>query len=463
MNDPAFRNCVKGGLDAAAALAALTATGGRLRLPDQGEVIKLSSRVVATANGLELEGSTHHGTGGTVFQLDATNAGIDFQAANSSGIRGAIFKGSVTVLPTSGAALAFIKSGGNCYGCFAENLQFEKVFDGIDVNAATNTRLMGKIEIRDIHGTFGVRMFGSSLANRADYLQIRNLICDTPYPHAATAARWKGARANSTSYSQGDIVTQGGCIYQCTVAGTTAGSGGPAGSHGTTGSRLIVDGTVTWQFICTDSLAWILQDSFAYSLDVAGGTAINGAYAFRMRDSVASGSSYPTWGYFTNFDMDHNAITGALCEAGEDFNAEQVWVSSCLSGNGVQWTSGYKGEGGFRNGQIRGNAQHGALINGGRGIKITGNDIVDNSQAASATYSGVAVAAGVSGFTIHGNHFLPQTPNTTQLQKYPVIVNSGASDGYIIAHNVSKGHSTSNTVQDGGTGVNKSVANNVAW
>lgn len=52
----------------------------------------------------------------------------------------------------------------------------------------------------------------------------------------------------STAYIQGQVVTNtgggAGNLYICTVAGTSAGSGGPTGQ----GSALIVDGTVTWQY-----------------------------------------------------------------------------------------------------------------------------------------------------------------------------------------------------------------------
>lgn len=56
----------------------------------------------------------------------------------------------------------------------------------------------------------------------------------------AAATAWAG----STSYSVGDLVTNDSNIYVCTVAGTSAGSGGPTG----TGDG-IVDNTVTWNFV----------------------------------------------------------------------------------------------------------------------------------------------------------------------------------------------------------------------
>ena len=48
--------------------------------------------------------------------------------------------------------------------------------------------------------------------------------------------------APSTSYAVGDMVSSGGSVYLCSVAGTSAESGGP------TGTDDVVDGEVTWSF-----------------------------------------------------------------------------------------------------------------------------------------------------------------------------------------------------------------------
>jgi hypothetical protein len=55
-----------------------------------------------------------------------------------------------------------------------------------------------------------------------------------------TTVSWAG----STAYLSGDRVVNGGNVYTCTVAGTSAASGGPAGV-----GAGIVDNTVTWDFI----------------------------------------------------------------------------------------------------------------------------------------------------------------------------------------------------------------------
>lgn len=61
-----------------------------------------------------------------------------------------------------------------------------------------------------------------------------------------------GAWTGSHAYVYGDLVTNSSNIYRCTVAGTSAASGGPTG----TGSTPITDGTVTWVYVCTVALPY---------------------------------------------------------------------------------------------------------------------------------------------------------------------------------------------------------------
>ncbi len=64
------------------------------------------------------------------------------------------------------------------------------------------------------------------------------------------ATAWTG----STAYSVDDYVTNGGIIYRCTTAGTSAASGGPTG-YGAT----ITDGTAVWTFSGIDSVPFPLE------------------------------------------------------------------------------------------------------------------------------------------------------------------------------------------------------------
>lgn len=58
--------------------------------------------------------------------------------------------------------------------------------------------------------------------------------------------------AISTAYAVGDVVqNDGGKVYRCTTAGTSAGSGGPTGT-----GAAITDNTVVWEFVSTSVYQW---------------------------------------------------------------------------------------------------------------------------------------------------------------------------------------------------------------
>ncbi len=65
------------------------------------------------------------------------------------------------------------------------------------------------------------------------------------------AAAWAG----STAYVVDDYVTNNGIVYRCSVAGTSAASGGPTG----TGSAPIVDGTASWLFVGISGAPFALE------------------------------------------------------------------------------------------------------------------------------------------------------------------------------------------------------------
>lgn len=465
MDDPAFRNCVKSGINVDAALTALSnSAGGRLRLPENGEIMLLGSQVMLSKNGLWLDGCGSNDDTGSVFQLNAAGAGLVFSGSSSTGVTNARFNGSRSVLPTSGAALKF----SSCYDYFTEKLWIDRCFNGIDVIGSIGY-MHKRTEIRQLYGSFGIRFY-SGTSGTANYgASLFNPICDAPYPLPSylTAANYVGAIARSTAYTLGKYGTHGGAVYQCVTAGTTASSGGPNGSAGVYGttdaSRQITDGTVTWQYVFSSSLSHILMDSYSYSLNVTDGALINGAYGFRMADTANDGSSAPVWPYFTNLDTDHALFSGMSLEAGRGLNASQCWVGSTLAGNGLQFVSAFQGEASFCQGDITGGAQAGVLINAGKDYSILGNRFSSNGQYASATYNNVTVAAGVKGFDISHNKILPSVGGSSQPCAYPIVVASGASDGYKIKDNISSGHATSNAIQDGGTGTNKDVNGNIAY
>lgn len=110
----------------------------------------------------------------------------------------------------------------------------------------------------------------------------------------------------STFYALGARVTHAAQCYQCTVAGTSAGSGGPTGE-----STAITDGTVTW--------AWLGAGTAA--VDAKLTAVASGAVVAGVRDLTVIGN--PTVGllHITNLAA---SVAGDLVEADPPYRIRQV-------------------------------------------------------------------------------------------------------------------------------------------
>lgn len=117
----------------------------------------------------------------------------------------------------------------------------------------------------------------------------------------AAATAWAG----TTAYSVGDRVTNDSKIYQCTVAGTSAGSGGPTG----TGTD-IVDGTVTWRYL-GDGTGYVDASMTAEST----GPTVANAFTLTVIETPVSG-----WDGVTN-PLD--AVIGSDIETDDELRARR--------------------------------------------------------------------------------------------------------------------------------------------
>jgi hypothetical protein len=395
--------------------------------------------------------------GGTIFSFNnATGDCIAFNGTRFSGIRGVFFLQSVR--RTANNAILFT---GNGYMSFCEDVMFQYHYNAIYVNGTTETRIL-RTQIRYSHGITGVTFTGT-LGAPSYRMIIDDMGTDNPYPNAIVAApkSW----APTTAFSLGDIVASSGNIYQCSFAGTS-GVSTPAGIPGVTAAdaftATITDGTALWKFVCTTSLAWVLHGSYAYSLVLDKCALIDGAYGIRSVDPSATGTSYPQWIESYDVECDHNFYAGVDLNAGSGFYSNGGWYGSSLFGNGILVEATYKGEIIVTNTRIYGNYQHGILVNAGPVVTtISNNQIGSNSTISSGTCHGVAIGVGVTRFSVTDNIIGTMSTGAGNNQGYGVLVNTGASDQYIITNNLCFGNVTG-AVSDGGTGIVKTVSGNIA-
>lgn len=427
--------------DAVQAAIASLPTGGTVAFPPG--LYRLTEALSITTSGLTLQGVGQYG--GTTLAF-ATTTGDDITiAAISSGVQNLNFVPSAK--KTSGYA---VKLTGNAFRCFVKDCYFEYGFNGILAQGATESKISNN-HMRHMLGSRGITFTGTALSPSFRMI-IEDFGSDNPYTYAITAVRenWQAG----ASYAQGDLVFANGNIYQCTVGGTSAGSGGPSGTPGSTPSAAfstqIADNTVRWFYVCSGSLAWIYQDNYAYSLVVTKAACINGAYSFWMDNADGSGAAMPLFADFLDIESDHPYFACVNLMKGQSVKMDLCWLGSCLAGNGVVISASFGGEVSIVNTRVVGCWQNGILVNAGPvDTQIIGCVIGANSQDEPATYHGITLASGASRVVITNNRIGKilggsSPPGITNPQGYGIFA-SGSNDHLLLAFNQCFGNTTGAT------------------
>jgi hypothetical protein len=300
-----------------------------------------------------------------------------------------------------------------------------------------------------------VHFIGSALQS-SEGAEVRNCYFTGPHPYPfPSSVIGNGAWAPSTAYTQGQFRTNGGYLWQCSVSGTSAGSGGPsampAGDPGTMFATDVVDGTAKWRFIAPDTQAHVIQDSNAHSLRLFNTAFVNGVYPFVMRDSLAI--SAPHFLFAHNFETDHCWEAFVLNEGGE-VRITNASMGATLFGSVVRVDAGMVLDVHFAQCKLFGGAKHGFDI--GATVKISDCQIGNNGQLVSGTYDGINIGSDVSGFQVTNCKSL----NGGSGQRRGCTVNNGTSDTYVIANNDFSGNVTGG-LYDGGSGAAKQVHHNI--
>lgn len=472
-----FRAAVKAGNDASNGLEEVINQPGRIRMPDQGEAIKINRRLSMYEHGTRLEGTRL----GTRIYFTAANCGIDVKGLYHVEINGVSFfagwkAGAAIggVIPTGGAAIGtgLTPQNTGCHDLQLRNITFDGVFNSID-GYVVNKLICEDMYIRDVYGTHGIRVYGSSANLRSDLFHINRVGVDNPTPYSYQAAQFRGAWAPGTAYFAGDVVSSNSRFYQC-ESGAVSGPTSPFTSNpdGTIeDGPLIVDWNAFsggagqfWRRLFRTSLAGLLQDSYAYTLETDSFVALNVPYGFRMLDSVAAanGASEPIWAYLHNSDFEHNAYNGVLLSHGSGFRSNLGYIGVTKGGAGLHVAAAYRGEGTWQNGEIRLNAQQGAAIYSP--FSILNTDFPSNGQAGAGLYDQILVGANVSYVKIIGNTFCPaakvESINGPMNARRPIAVQSGTSNRLMIVGNQAWGHHTSNAVLNSSTGTGQIIDNN---
>jgi hypothetical protein len=185
------------------------------------------------------------------------------------------------------------------------------------------------------------------------------------------------------------------------------------------------------------------------------GHTFRGAFALVTDAASYTFGSRPAYNKFHAVYFDASA-NGALIDKSTEFDFTDCWFST-RPGNGayVVQTDGIRFTGGGAiNCDLRG-----VLVEATAKRVVFKNFAVrGNSVSAANTFDGIVFAPNTTDFIVQGCTFTNSVV-TFGTQRYGVAVNAGTSDRYVIADNLVSGNGTGG-VFDGGSGVNKRVANN---
>lgn len=393
---------------------------------------------------------------GNTMTLGATLAGTFGQYCSIEDIS---FKPSVA--RTSGYEIYIPGgAGGGGYANAIRNVDIQYGFNGINVSASRT--MIDNVTMRYMSGNYGIYFAGTS-TYAAHGLFIKNIIADNPYNADASQSNLRGNFAASISYIANDVYIANGWIWQVITGGTSGASAPSAPTSVTWGATNVTNGSTTVRAVSPSNLTWLQMDNYSNSLTGVCCAFLNGNIGFKMSDTANTGSSYPSWAYFYDLEIDHSYYAGASLEAGLGFHTDGCWIGSVYTGNGVEFVSNWKGESNIQDTRIVGNGQHGILVNVGTEAKIANSFININSASSSGSYNGVTVAANINRFTICGNSVGLIPPFTSSNQSYGIYVSVGTSDYYIIQGNLGQGTTgnVNGTYSDNGTGGNKSVTGNI--
>ena len=436
-------------IDATVALA--EAAGGGVVILPRG-ALNVHRLATIAANNVKLAGWGDFAGGTELLFDEATGDCVEFSQFGHMGIEDCYLQASVQ--RTAGYA---IKIGGGAFKPFIRRVRIDCHYNGVYVANCSAAYL--ELTLRYLTGTVGVN-FGAGASDVIYGARIYNIDADNPYPTSGDGTR-RGNWAQSTAYNLHDIVFANDAIWQCTSPGTSLGSGtGPSGVPGTGGLTAfttgVTDNTVTWNFVCHGGLAWIIQDSNAFSLVINQGALLNGSFGIWQRDTANTGTSKPMWLDAFGIQIDHTYNHGVKLEKGSGWYCVNAWIGSQFFGNAVCAESTWTGDLRVLNSRIVAAGLSGIKWNAGPvNMIVAGNTIAMNGQTSAGTYHGVEIAANATKFAILGNH-IGTCAEGSGTQAYGVHIAAGASDDYSIQGNVMAGNATGK-LSDGGSGTNKSI------
>ena len=425
------------------AINALPTTGGKIIFPSG--LYRLTTAITITKNAVVLEGACGMVVGmdnyGVRFKRDDgdNNSFISITNARSIEIRNIGFNGGTVnntntggagVKPPNGAIHVVAQPGTQEH--IYENLTFDGItfcmnFDGLSSSIIRNCKFRTiPEESSDSHV---IKLHGSNSTDRCDQIRIVDCIIDgSPAPGLSTSTGL-GDWGASVSYSVGNkIQNDKERIYECTVAGTSASSGGPTGT-----GQSISDGGVTWKWLgnkINQTVRGVYIDGDVSTVFVSRTSVI------RCRDNYyVTGTWDGNFINFENAEAERAAYDGFNISGTGNF----ITIADCFAGTnyeqGINLGTAQNSTVQISNVNCRDNRQNGILINSPtQNVSISNPTIGGNGSSQSNYYHGISIASASNHIYVSGGKCGGQTEDLsgTGPQKYGIQVNGNNHDHIII-------------------------------
>ena len=435
-----------------AAIAEANETGRQLWFPPGDYDFALPLDPITTS-GVSIEGA---GQNSTKLRCWATSGNSITFTGQFPAIR------NLTLWPISWKSSGYEVSMEGTYRGLIENVLSQYHCNAFNIQSCAQPEIRSSTTLY-AHGDQHINMIGTAPLPVSG-LFISGHSSNNPHPVGDTSFKAFGF---GQSFTEGQFTYENNYCWQCVQSGTTAGSGTlvPPMTDSytwTLGGGNVTHGSAVFRMLSSTTLAGVRMDSYAYSLSIARSAFINGAYGFAMTDGAATGSSYPKWMASDDLQTDHCFFAGVHASGGIDLNlGVKAWIGSTLAGNGITLATGFRGSFKMLGARVSGNLQNGMYMGAGIDNMVAYCQFSENSSSAFGTFNDIVVDAGVSAFDISHNRFGSEDGGTPNTAYVGCLVVGGASDDYIITHNRGRDLASGLTVFDGGTGVNKVVANNL--
>ena len=175
------------------------------------------------------------------------------------------------------------------------------------------------------------------------------------------------------------------------------------------------------------------------------------------RCAQTAGHTGPRLSRFTNCYTESCTGTGWLIQAARD-----VRLSACHAA--VNGGSGFEVTGGdsitICDSLSLSNGRHGIVVAGGTGVMLSGNTCSNNSQEATATYSGISIGNKVTGVRIVNNRCGDFIFTLPKKQKHGIAIGAVGTDFLVVMGNDLQGNAT-RALDDSSAGASKMITQNV--